>query len=166
MTKTEAIELVQKDFENVISYSQNFCCDLDSDAILEQWYDNKKEFIDAMGDLIYEINTPISFELSADEQRKKIDNFLKTIRTVYHNEDLSWFLNKNRNGFFSNYVVEDYEYNGKKIPRGMKLVKAGGQITLWIPSALAYGENGAGANIGPNEALEFKVELLEVNPAE
>lgn len=124
MTKTEAIELVQKDFENVISYSQNFCCDLDSDAILEQWYDNKKEFIDAMGDLIYEINTPISFELSADEQRKKIDNFLKTIRTVYHNEDLSWFLNKNRNGFFSNYVVEDYEYNGKKIPRGMKLVKA------------------------------------------
>lgn len=124
MTKTEAIELVQKDFENVISYSQNFCCDLDSDAILEQWYDNKKEFIDAMGSLIYEINTPISFELSADEQRKKIDNFLKTIRTVYHNEDLSWFLNKNRNGFFSNYVVEDYEYNGKKIPRGMKLVKA------------------------------------------
>ena len=47
---------------------------------------------------------------------------------------------------------------------GMKLVKAGGQITLWIPSALAYGENGAGSDIGPNEALEFKVELLEVNP--
>ena len=49
---------------------------------------------------------------------------------------------------------------------GMKLVKAGGQITLWIPSELAYGENGAGSDIGPNEALEFKVELLEVNPAE
>ncbi|MBR4028361.1 MAG: FKBP-type peptidyl-prolyl cis-trans isomerase [Alistipes sp.] len=49
---------------------------------------------------------------------------------------------------------------------GMKLVKAGGQITLWIPSELAYGENGAGSDIGPNEALEFKVELLEVNPEE
>ena len=47
---------------------------------------------------------------------------------------------------------------------GMKLVKTGGQITLWIPSELAYGERGAGANIGPNQALEFKVELLEVNP--
>ena len=47
---------------------------------------------------------------------------------------------------------------------GMKLVKEGGQITLWIPSGMAYGERGAGADIGPNEALEFKVELLEVNP--
>lgn len=45
---------------------------------------------------------------------------------------------------------------------GMKLVKAGGQITLWIPAELAYGERGAGADIGPNEALEFKVELIEV----
>jgi FKBP-type peptidyl-prolyl cis-trans isomerase len=48
---------------------------------------------------------------------------------------------------------------------GMKLVGVGGQITLWIPSELAYGERGAGADIGPNQALEFKVELLEVNPA-
>lgn len=47
---------------------------------------------------------------------------------------------------------------------GMKLVKAGGQITLWIPADMAYAERGAGADIGPNEALEFKVELLEVNP--
>lgn len=45
---------------------------------------------------------------------------------------------------------------------GMKLVKEGGQITLWIPAELAYGERGAGADIGPNEALEFKVELIEV----
>lgn len=49
---------------------------------------------------------------------------------------------------------------------GMKLVKEGGQITLWIPSELAYGAQGAGADIGPNEALEFKVELLKVNPEE
>jgi FKBP-type peptidyl-prolyl cis-trans isomerase FkpA len=49
---------------------------------------------------------------------------------------------------------------------GMKLVAEGGQITLWIPAELAYGERGAGQDIGPNEALQFKVELLEVNPEE
>ena len=45
---------------------------------------------------------------------------------------------------------------------GMKLVGKGGKITLWIPSDLAYGERGAGQDIGPNQALVFEVELLEV----
>lgn len=47
---------------------------------------------------------------------------------------------------------------------GMKLVGKGGKITLWIPSELAYGERGAGRDIGPNEALEFTVEVVEVKP--
>lgn len=47
---------------------------------------------------------------------------------------------------------------------GMKLIGPGGKIILYIPSELAYGERGAGRDIGPNAALEFTVELLEVNP--
>lgn len=46
---------------------------------------------------------------------------------------------------------------------GMKLIGKGGKITLWIPSELAYGEKGTGQDIGPNSALRFDVELLEVN---
>ena len=45
---------------------------------------------------------------------------------------------------------------------GMKLVGKGGRITLWIPADLAYGQQGAGQDIGPNEALCFDVELLDV----
>ena len=48
---------------------------------------------------------------------------------------------------------------------GMKLVGPGGKIVLYIPAELAYGPRGAGGLIGPNEALEFKVELIEVTPA-
>ena len=48
---------------------------------------------------------------------------------------------------------------------GMKLVGPGGKIKLYIPAELAYGARGAGQLIGPNEALEFEVELLEVIPA-
>ncbi len=47
---------------------------------------------------------------------------------------------------------------------GMKLVGKGGKITLWLPSELAYGPRGAGRNIGPNQALQFEVELLDVKP--
>ena len=49
---------------------------------------------------------------------------------------------------------------------GMQLVGKGGTITLWIPSDLAYGQRGAGRDIGPNEALEFEVELIDVTPYE
>lgn len=45
---------------------------------------------------------------------------------------------------------------------GMKLIGKGGRIHLWIPAELAYGERGVGQDIGPNEALFFDVELLEV----
>lgn len=47
---------------------------------------------------------------------------------------------------------------------GLQLVGKGGTITLWIPAELAYGARGAGRDIGPNEALEFEVELVDVTP--
>ena len=45
---------------------------------------------------------------------------------------------------------------------GLQHVGKGGKIILYIPSELAYGERGAGVFIGPNEALIFEVELLDV----
>lgn len=47
---------------------------------------------------------------------------------------------------------------------GMQLVGEGGEITLWIPANLAYGERAQGDKIGPNEALKFKVEVIKVRP--
>lgn len=47
---------------------------------------------------------------------------------------------------------------------GLQLVGKGGTITLWIPAELAYGARGAGRDIGPNEALQFDVEVVDVIP--
>ncbi len=47
---------------------------------------------------------------------------------------------------------------------GMKLVGKGGEIVLWAPADIAYGERGSGS-IPPNSALKFEVKLLDVIPA-
>lgn len=44
----------------------------------------------------------------------------------------------------------------------LQLMPAGSKWRLHIPSALAYGSQGAGGSIGPNSTLIFDVELLEV----
>ncbi len=42
------------------------------------------------------------------------------------------------------------------------MMKEGDKWEVAIPSALAYGERGAGGDIGPNEPLVFVIELIEV----
>ena len=44
----------------------------------------------------------------------------------------------------------------------LQLMPEGSKWRLFIPSDLAYGENGAGGKIAPNSALIFDVELLKV----
>ena len=44
----------------------------------------------------------------------------------------------------------------------LQMMKAGSKWRLFIPSALAYGPQGAGGIIGPNQTLIFDVELISV----
>lgn len=48
---------------------------------------------------------------------------------------------------------------------GLKLIGKGGKITLYIPSDLGYGEQGAGRTIPPSATLVFDVELLDIKDA-
>ncbi len=55
---------------------------------------------------------------------------------------------------------------GQVIPgwtEGLQLMKTGGKTVFYIPSALAYGTNGARGAIPPDADLIFEVELLSVN---
>lgn len=45
----------------------------------------------------------------------------------------------------------------------LPLMKVGSKWQIFVPSALGYGENAAGAEIGPNSTLIFDIELLSIN---
>lgn len=47
---------------------------------------------------------------------------------------------------------------------GLSMMPVGAKYRFWIPSELAYGEKGAGAQIGPNSTLVFDVELQAISP--
>ena len=47
----------------------------------------------------------------------------------------------------------------------LQLMKEGSKWQLFIPSDLAYGDRGAGAQIGPNATLIFEVELISIQAA-
>ncbi len=46
---------------------------------------------------------------------------------------------------------------------GVQLMSTGAKYRFYIPSALAYGERGAGADIAPGATLIFDVELISIN---
>jgi FKBP-type peptidyl-prolyl cis-trans isomerase len=54
---------------------------------------------------------------------------------------------------------------GQVIPgwtEALQLMPVGSKWKVYLPSNIAYGERGAGGDIGPNSALIFEVELLEI----
>ena len=50
----------------------------------------------------------------------------------------------------------------KGLAEALQLMPVGSKWQIFVPSQLAYGENGAGPAIPPNSALIFEVELLGV----
>jgi FKBP-type peptidyl-prolyl cis-trans isomerase len=46
----------------------------------------------------------------------------------------------------------------------LQLMKVGSKFRLVVPSDIAYGERGAGKDIGPNSVLIFELELLGIEP--
>lgn len=124
MTKTD-IENIKEQFKEVIKYSQGVP-NPKVDELFDEWREAKRDFIEAMGGkLIYEYPTPVCFDLNKDDKMKRIEDFENLVGGRYENYELANFIVTQRDGFFTNRVVKEYEApDGTKISVGMKLLKA------------------------------------------
>lgn len=119
------IEEIKRDFAKVIEYSQGIE-NPKLDQLFKDWYEAKKDFIHAFGGkLICELPEEVHFELGESEKKYRAEEFIHLIESRWENYKLAKFLEDNWDGFFKNEVVTPCELpGGKKIPKGMKLVKA------------------------------------------
>ncbi len=107
-----------------------------------------------------------------DSSYKRVEEVEERIAETKNNKELDEQEKNERLAQFEEELksVETVEFPLDRVIKGwtegMKLVGKGGKIVLYIPSDLAYGSHGAGRAIGPNEALEFTVELIDVKPYE
>lgn len=130
MVFSKKIKKIQEQFELVIHYSQEIPKVpgqrfVNTDSLFEEWLEAKRDFIEAFGGkLIVELPGKVTFELSQEEKIKRVKDFLTAVDCNYDNPDLARFIDIQKSGFYENKVVEDFEYNGEKIPKGMKVIKA------------------------------------------
>lgn len=118
------LKTIKEQVRRVIQYSQDIP-DPQVDELMENWLRAKSSFIDAFGGkLIWEYPFPYTFTLDETEKDYKIDELINYIEDKYDNPDLKSFIDFNKPTFYDNRVYSNVIHNGKKIPEGMKLLKA------------------------------------------
>ena len=113
-------EYLENDFKTVIKHSQGIE-DPKIDNLFTIWRNSKKKFIERFGGLIYEVPYEVEFNLDPREQNLRIMEFSDEVDRIYHNYELSKFIDANAESFFDNKVSHSGD---KNVPKGMKLLKA------------------------------------------
>lgn len=121
------LQEIKEKFDKVISFSQPSIPDPDTQGLLDQWFDAKRDIIEAFGGkYIYELPEKVSFEITEDAKQERINSFINML-WEFGFDELGRFLDYQRDGFFKNQVVEEYEVCDSKktvITKGTKLLKA------------------------------------------
>lgn len=115
---------IKEQFKQVIQHSQGIH-GINVDYLFSQWRNAKSWFLEQNnGEPIYEYPEKVSFELSEDEKYKKIDKFIGKLQSHYNCEELSYFIESMKNGFFNNLTDHDYCIGDTVIKKGTKIVRA------------------------------------------
>lgn len=120
----EDIKEIQDKFNKVIEYSQGF--KPNTDELFARWQEAKSYFIEKFGGLIWQFPEKVTFPMDPRDREVKLNGFIENyVLYRYSNYDLARFLEQQKEGFFENVVVNEYETtSGEIIPKGMKVIKA------------------------------------------
>ena len=117
------LKTIKEQVRRVVQYSQNIP-DPQVDELIDKWFDAKRDFMEVFGGPIWEYPFPVTFHISQDSKERRLENLVQYISNEYGYEKLCLFILNNKESFYQNEVTHDYEYKGKKIPKGAKLIKA------------------------------------------
>lgn len=121
------IEEIKQQFSEVIEYTQGIK-KIKIDDLFAAWEKNKKFFIEYFhGNLIYTYPEEQTFVMSDEDKESQFQSFkLLMFDDEYYEPNLSQFLESiSCKEFFNNSTVKDYYYDdNKKVPKGMKVIKA------------------------------------------
>jgi FKBP-type peptidyl-prolyl cis-trans isomerase FklB len=115
----------------------------------------KKEIVTLSSGLQYKV-------IKAGNGRKPLDDDSVTCRYRGTLLDGTEFDSSESVGYPVTFYVKDSVIAGWK--EAFKLMPAGSKWQIFVPSELAFGEKGAGREIGPNATVVYEIELLAVNP--
>lgn len=152
------IQKIKAQFDEVIKFC--YCIDdPKTDELFKKWEKAKSNFLNYFGGPIYEIG-PVKMSLSEELREEKVGEFLNQIDQFGSNE-LKYFVDANRDGFFDNKVLRNYTEDNKNISAGTKMLKSF-KYFIKDPNTLSHLQN-----LASNIIQEDKVEgtlCLSVHP--
>ena len=118
------VKELKQQFKEVIKYSQGIE-NPKIDVLFTSWYNNKRDFIEAMGGkLIYEYPKKLTFHLDEKSRSNRIQEFCECVEECWRNPELAAFIQNSKEDFFTNILSKDYDFFNTKIKKGSKIIKA------------------------------------------
>lgn len=174
-------DIFYKGFINEFAYGKSYFSEMSADIYLRKVFEKKKILKDSLRKEQTKINlkkgvnfliknakrpevkqtkSGLQYEI-IKKGKGSIPKMNSQVRCVYHGTFLNGTVfdsSKERGDTTSFYV------NGviKGWTEALQMMPEGSEWKIYVPSNLAYGENGSGDKIGGNETLIFDINLIEV----
>lgn len=178
---TISVEMFKKGFFNEVAFDKSYFTDMTADVYVRKIFQQNKEKRDSVkkveaaenlkeGEAFLEKNATKDGIITTEsglqykvieEGNGPVPSADDRVKCIYHGTliDGTVFDSSAERGDTATFRVKGVI---KGWQEALTMMPVGAKWKLYIPSDLAYGESGAGTDIGPNETIMFDVELIDI----